>query len=95
MIPGLILFGLVFGRWWRLSLIAAAIGWPVLLLATGTVAGGADLIGAAGLAIANAGAGVAIHQGTRRSVRRYRQARQGSAVGKRSPSRAGDGHRGD
>jgi hypothetical protein len=92
MIPTLILFGLVFGRWWRLTLIAAAIGWPVLLLATGTVAAGVELIGVAGLAIANAGAGVVIHQGARWSIRRYRQARKGNAVGKRRPSRAGDGH---
>src|SRR6266508_4391883 len=32
MIPTLILFGLVFGRWWRLCLTAAALGWPVLLV---------------------------------------------------------------
>ncbi len=98
MIPTLILFGLVFGRWWRLALIAAAIGWPVLLLATGTAAAGPVLIGAAGVAIANTGAGVTIHQGARWVVRRYRQARRGKAVGKRSPSHAGDGdpaHAGD
>jgi hypothetical protein len=92
MIPTLILFGLVFGRWWRVALIAAAIGWPVLLLAIGAVAAGADLTGVAGLAIANTGAGVAIHQGVRWSVRRYQRARQGNDVGKRSPSHAGDGH---
>ena len=34
MIPTRILFGLIFGRWWCLSLIAAAMGWPVVLLAT-------------------------------------------------------------
>ena len=95
MIPTLILFGLVFGRWWRSALIAAAIGWPILLLATGTVAAGADLIGAAGLAIANAGAGVAVHQGALWSLRRYRQARQGHDLGKGRPSHAGDGHPGN
>lgn len=72
MIPTLILFGLVCGRWWRTALAAAAIGWPVLLLATGVMHPGAGLIGAAGLAIINTGAGVAIHQGARRVVRRAR-----------------------
>jgi len=79
MIPTLILFGLVFGRWWRLALLAAAIGWPVLLLAIGTATAGPDRIGAAGFAIANTGAGVTMHQGARWWVRRYRQARQGRA----------------
>jgi len=71
-IPTLILFGLAFGRWWRPALIAAAIGWPVLLLATGVMHPGTGLLGAAGLAIINTGAGVGIHQGVRRAVRRAR-----------------------
>jgi hypothetical protein len=32
MIPTMILFGLVFGRWWRVTLVAAALGWPLLLV---------------------------------------------------------------
>jgi hypothetical protein len=72
MIPTLILFGLVFGRWWRATLIAGAIGWPVLLLATGVVHPWTGLVGAAGLAIINTGVGVGIHQGVRRVVRRAR-----------------------
>jgi hypothetical protein len=73
MIPTLILFGLVFGRWWRTALAAAAIGWPVLLVAMGVTHPGAGLLlGAAGLAIINTGAGAAIHQGARRVVRRAR-----------------------
>jgi hypothetical protein len=70
MIPTLILFGLVFGRWWRATLIAAAIGWPVLLLATGVMHSGTGLVGAAGLAVINTGAGVGIHQGVRRVASR-------------------------
>jgi hypothetical protein len=31
----MILAGLIFGRWWRATLIGAAIGWPLLLIATG------------------------------------------------------------
>jgi hypothetical protein len=46
MIPTLLLFGLIFGRWWRLSLIAAAIGWPLLLVATGVMRLSPGLLGA-------------------------------------------------
>ncbi|HEX6757785.1 MAG TPA: hypothetical protein VF086_05130 [Propionibacteriaceae bacterium] len=63
MIPTLILFGMVFGRWWRLSLVAAAVGWPLLLVATDAMDVGVGLLGAAGLAVINAGVGVLVHQG--------------------------------
>jgi hypothetical protein len=68
-IPTLILFGLVFGRWWRLSLIAAALGWPLLLVATDVMSVEPALLGASGLAVANTGAGVLIHQGILRLSR--------------------------
>lgn len=57
MIPTMILLGLVLGRWWRLALLTAAIGWPALLLATGTDAP-ADLVAGAALGVANACVGV-------------------------------------
>ncbi|PYC67885.1 hypothetical protein C7C45_19815 [Micromonospora arborensis] len=69
MIPTLIMFGLIFGRWWRLSLIAAALGWPVLLAADDVMSVGPGLLGASGLAIANTGVGVLIHQGILRMMR--------------------------
>jgi hypothetical protein len=62
-IPTMMLFGLVLGRWWRVALVTAAIGWPLLLVATDVVAFNAGLIGAAVLAVANAGVGVLAHQG--------------------------------
>jgi hypothetical protein len=69
----LILFGLLFGRWWRSSLAVAAVGWPVLLVATGVLTLEAKLLlGAAGLAIVNAGVGVLIHQGILRVSRKVR-----------------------
>jgi len=76
----LILFGLAFGRWWRLSLIAAALGWPFLLVVTGVMSVDVGLIGAAGLAIANTGLGVLVHQGSLRAVRllRHRHASSGT-----------------
>jgi len=89
MIPTLILFGLLFGRWWRSVLIVAAVGWPVLLLATGAVSAvGADLIPDAGLAVINAGVGVAINQGGHWSLRKFRhtRARKAPGLGEPSPS---------
>jgi len=94
MIPTLILFGLVFGRWWRSALIAAAVGWPVLLLATGAVDAGAELFGAAGLAIINTGVGIAINQGGRWSLRTSRQARARRAPGPGEPSPPDENRRG-
>ncbi|MCZ7376492.1 hypothetical protein [Micromonospora sp. WMMC250] len=69
MIPTLILFGLLFGRWWRPSLIAAALGWPILLVAGGSTGVGPALLGASALAVANTAVGVLAHQGIRRAVR--------------------------
>ncbi len=73
MIPLMIVFGLVCGRWWRLSLVAAAVGWPVLLVADGAMDVEGGLIGAAGLALINCGAGVLVHQGVLKAIRLRRQ----------------------
>lgn len=73
MIPTLIIFGLVFGRWWRVTLVAAAIGWPLLLVASGTGATGLELFGAAGLALANTLVGVAVHRFVRWTAGRLRR----------------------
>jgi hypothetical protein len=72
MVPILILLGVVFGRWWRTALAASALGWPILLVATDVMDFGPELLGAAGVAILNAGAGVLIHQGILRGYRRVR-----------------------
>ncbi|MEU4421810.1 hypothetical protein AB0F81_14385 [Actinoplanes sp. NPDC024001] len=69
MIPTLILFGLLAGHWWRSTLLAAALGWPLLLVATGVMAFGPGLLGASALAVVNAAAGVLVHQGVARVVR--------------------------
>lgn len=69
MIPSLILFGLVFGRWWRTTLVVAAVGWPTWILADGSQAFSWELVlGAAGFAIANAAVGIVVHQGILRGV---------------------------
>ncbi len=74
MIPTLILIGAVFGRWWRVTLLVSAVGWPVLLVATGTMSIRPALVGVAGLAVLNAGAGVLLHQGILRGGRPLRRA---------------------
>jgi hypothetical protein len=80
MIPSLILFGVVLGRWWPVPLVIAAVGWPLLLVATDVMTVEPGLVGASGLAVLNTAVGVLVHQGVLRAVRRYRRARQ-------SPSR--------
>lgn len=72
MIPTMILFGVVFGRWWLITLVVAALGWPVLLVATDVVDVNAGLIGAAALSVANAGVGVLVHRGLRYAYRHLR-----------------------
>ncbi|WP_431883855.1 hypothetical protein [Micromonospora gifhornensis] len=72
MIPALIVFGLLCGRWWRSALILAALGWPVLLVASGVEEVGPALLAAAGLAVVNTAVGVLIHQGVLLLIRRRR-----------------------
>lgn len=63
MIPTMILLGLVFGRWWRTTLVVAAVGWPTWILADGSQGFSWRLVlGAAGFAIANAAVGIVVHQ---------------------------------
>ena len=75
MIPTVIVFGLVFGHWWKSTLVAAAILWPVLLLATGVIGFDVQVLGAALFGLVNAGVGVAIHQGVAWIVRSLRSRR--------------------
>ncbi|GAA3381714.1 hypothetical protein [Cryptosporangium minutisporangium] len=72
MIPTLIVFGLVTGRWWRSSLIAAAVGWPVLLVTADVMGVEVGLLGASTLAVVDAAAGALIHQAIWRTLRRLR-----------------------
>ena len=77
MIPAMILLGLVLGRWWRLALGTAAVGWPALLVATKVIEfdDGVVLAGAAVLAVANAAAGLLAHQACLRAHRRIHHRR--------------------
>lgn len=73
MIPTMILLGLILGRWWWVALASAAIAWPLLLVATDVMGLEPGLMGAAGLAVANAGVGVLAHQGALRGYRHLRR----------------------
>jgi hypothetical protein len=74
-IPILILFGLVFGRWWRSSLAVAAVGWPVALVASDVMSVEPGLLGASALAVANTAVGVLVHQGVLRIIRKVQRSR--------------------
>ncbi len=87
MILWMLALGLLAGRWWKATLVLAAVVWPMLLVLTGVVPedgtwSGDDagvLAGGAVLAVANAALGVAVHQVLRWVLRagRARHARAG------------------
>lgn len=60
-IPVLLLLGAVLGRWWRATLIIAAVGWPALLVATDVMHLEPDLLAAAALAVGNVGVGLLLN----------------------------------
>lgn len=70
MIPTMIIFGLITGRWWRLALAAAAILWPASLLVDGARGVSVGLLTAALVGAVNAAVGVAVHQALLWVVRR-------------------------
>ncbi|MPZ66450.1 MAG: hypothetical protein GEU83_13370 [Pseudonocardiaceae bacterium] len=73
MIPTLIVLGLILGRWWRLTLVAVAVVWPLMLVAGGVMDVEPGLLGASALGVINAGAGVLVHQAALRSIRLLRR----------------------
>lgn len=69
MIPTMILFGLISGRWWKTSMVVGTLAWPLLLLATEIIQSPPEVLGAAGLGLVNTLAGVVVHQLALRLVR--------------------------
>ena len=61
-IPTMILFGLLLGRWWKVALVVGTSAWPVLLWAQGVIAAPPEIVGAAALGLANTAVGVMAHQ---------------------------------
>jgi len=68
-IPTLLLVGLVLGRWWRVVIPVAAIGWAVLLIATGVDSGPSFAVAAALLGAVNVAVGVVVFQAARLFLR--------------------------
>jgi hypothetical protein len=64
MIPVCLLAGLALGRWWRLVVPIAAMGWAAVLLLGGTGSGVTFAISAAALAGLNAAVGAAFNRGS-------------------------------
>lgn len=71
MIPTMIFLGLVTGYWWKRALPAAAVIWPILLLAADTITT-SQIPAAALLGLVNAAVGVALVQGVLVAVRGIR-----------------------
>jgi hypothetical protein len=78
-IPTMFLFGLVFGRWWKTTLVAGTLGWPLLLLTGDVLHSPEEVAGAAALGLANTLVGMAIHQLFLRLVRALRRSRTAPA----------------
>ncbi|MCF4123049.1 hypothetical protein L1785_18905 [Antribacter sp. KLBMP9083] len=76
MIPTMIVYGLLLGRWWRVAIVSAALVWPLLLVLADVPISGNGLVAAAFLGAANASAGVLVHQGVLWLVRRLRADRK-------------------
>jgi len=64
-IPVLLLAGLALGRWWKIAIPVAVLGWPTALIATGVGSGFWFAVGAGLLAAANLIVGVLAYQALR------------------------------
>lgn len=78
MIPTVILFGVILGRWWAPTVAFGAIFWPALLIASGVMGVEPGLLAAAGLGAANAAVGVLVHQVLLWIIRRARERKRSS-----------------
>jgi hypothetical protein len=59
MIPTMILFGLVLGRWWKVTVPLAAVTWPLLLVMSDIDLDRSEMATVAILGVANAAVGAA------------------------------------
>ena len=72
MIPVMILFGLLLGRWWKLTLIVGPAAGTLLIWSQGLLTTPPEVAGAAALALVNTVVGVSVHQLMLAVVRRVR-----------------------
>jgi hypothetical protein len=70
MIPTLLLVGVVLGRWWRVVVPLAMIGWVVLLIATDVGSGSRFVVEAGLLAAANVIVGTLLNGAVRALLHR-------------------------
>jgi hypothetical protein len=78
----LIVFGLIFGRWWKTALVVGSVSWVVLLLVGGVIEARLAVIAVATLlAFLNTGLGVGVHQAVLYAVRRFRRSRNAPGLG--------------
>jgi len=66
----MIFVGLVLGKWWRVLVPVAAIGWAAVLIATGVGSGTSFALGAAFFGLINVTLGVLVFQGVRHLAHR-------------------------
>lgn len=78
MIPTMMLFGLIAGRWWKTALVIGAVGWAAIVLLDGAITP-SQIPAAMMFGLANTAIGVGIHQGILRLVRRLRRDRSSTA----------------
>ncbi len=71
MILTMILFGLVFGRWWRTAVVVGAFLWPLILVTSGLMRIDWGIWTACGLGVANTIVGVLVHQAILGIVRHF------------------------
>jgi hypothetical protein len=69
-IPTVLLVGLLFGRWWKITVPVAVLGRLAVLIASGVDSGFRFAVAAGVLAAANVLVGVLAHQAVRLVVRR-------------------------
>jgi hypothetical protein len=77
-ITPLIAFGLLFGRWWRTTLVVAVVGWPAILALDGVVVTPIAAFASGLAALVNAGIGVAVHRTVLHLTRSVRASLGGS-----------------
>ena len=60
MIPTMIAFGVIFGRWWKVALVVGAIAWPLVLIDGSLDSTPSAFAAAAGLGLVNTAVGVSL-----------------------------------
>jgi hypothetical protein len=73
-VPTLLVVGLLLGRWWRVVLPVATVGWHVSLVLAGIGTGLAFWLSAAAVGLANTAVGVAVNRLVTAAVRRSSRA---------------------